>query len=109
MGVRPPANDTEEQPDVIEFGIAALDAQLDRLDPTFPTTADRLVADYGDVSVPINAAGNEITLREALDQTAVQRFETERELLDTLHPVFEQRRQNTSRGYLSQLRSLLPF
>ena len=109
MGVRPPSNENEEQPEVIEFGIAALDARLDRLDLSFPTTADRLVSDYGDVRVPVDAAGNEITLREALEETAVQEFETERELLDILHPVFEQRRQNSSRGVLSQLRSLFPF
>jgi hypothetical protein len=109
MGVRPPSNENEEQPEVIEFGIAALDAQLDRLDLAFPTTADRLAAEYGDVSVPVDATGNEITLREALEETAVQEFETERELLDILHPVFEQRRQNSSRGVLSQLRSLFPF
>jgi hypothetical protein len=109
MAARPPSDDTTDEPDVIEFGIAALDARLDRLDPTFPTTADRLVADYGDVSVPVDAAGNEITLREALEQTSVQEFDTERELLDVLHPVFEQRRQGSSRGILSQLRALLPF
>jgi hypothetical protein len=107
--MRPPANETEEQPDVIEFGIAALDARLDRLEPTFPTTADRLAADYGDLSVPVDAAGTEITLRDALGETTVQEFETERELLDVLHPVFEQRRQRSSRGYLAQLRALLPF
>jgi hypothetical protein len=99
----------EEEPDVIEFGIAALDARLEQADVTFPTTADRLVAEYGDLSVPIDAAGTEIRLAEALDQTTVQEFETEEELLEVLHPVFEQRRQGSSRGYLSQLRALLPF
>jgi hypothetical protein len=109
MGVRPPTDETGETPDVIEFGIAALDARLEQLDVTFPTTADELVAEYGDVSVPVDAAGTEITLETALDQTAVREFETERELLDVLHPVFEQRRQGASRSYLTQLRSLLPF
>jgi hypothetical protein len=109
MAARPPTDDTTDEPDIIEFGIAALDARLDQLDTSFPTTADVLVREYGDVSVPVDAAGNEITLREAMEQTAVQEFETERELLDVLHPVFEQRRQNSSRGYLSQLRALLPF
>jgi len=109
MGVRPPSDDMDDEPDVIEFGIAALDARLEQLDVTFPATADELVAEYGDVRVPVDAAGTEITLATALEQTTRREFETERELLDVLHPVFEERRQGSSRGYLSQLRSLLPF
>lgn len=109
MGVRPPSDDIEEQPDVVEFGIAALDARLERLDVEFPTDADTLRAEYGDLTVPIDAAGTEITLREALDETPKVEFETEPELLDVLHPVFEERRQSASRSVLTQLRSLLPF
>ena len=82
MGVRPPSDDMDDEPDVIEFGIAALDARLEQLDVTFPTTAEELVAEYGDVRVPIDAAGTEITLAAALEKTAQQEFETERELLD---------------------------
>jgi hypothetical protein len=99
----------DDEPDVIEFGIAALDARLEQRDVTFPTTAGELVAEYGDVSVPVDAAGTEVTLATALEKTAQQEFETERELLDVLHPVFEDYRKDSSRGYLSQLRALLPF
>ncbi len=110
MGVRPPNNDDiEEGPDIVEFGIAALDAELDQRDLEFPTDTESLRREHGDLTVPIDAAGTEITLADALDRTAVERFETERELLDVLHPVFEQQRQETSRGILRQLRGLLPF
>ena len=109
MGVRPPSNDTDETPDVIEFGIAALDARLEEFDVQFPTTAQQLVEECGNLTVPVDAAGTEITLRDALEETPQQEFQTEQELLDVLHPVFEQRRQGSSRGYLSQLRALLPF
>ena len=109
MGVRPPSDEMDDEPDVIEFGIAALDARLEQLDVTFPTTAEELVAEYGDVSVPVDAAGTEITLAAALEKTAQQEFQTERELLDVLHPIFEEHRKGSSRGYLSQLRALLPF
>ena len=109
MGVRPPSDDVEEEPDVIEFGIAALDARLEEVNVTFPTTAETLVAEYGDLTVPVDAAGTEITLESALDEIPTREFETEQELLDVLHPVFEQRRQRASRSVLSQLRALLPF
>ena len=42
MGVRPPTNDTDDEPDVIDFGIAALDARLEDRDVSFPTTAGDL-------------------------------------------------------------------
>lgn len=109
MGVRPPSDDIEEEPDVIEFGIAALDARLEHVDVSFPVTAEELTDEHGDLSVPTDAAGTEITLATALDKTAKQKFGTERELLDVLHPVFEEHRQDSSRRYLSQLRALLPF
>lgn len=109
MGVRPPSDDTDDEPDVIEFGIAALDARLEQLDVAFPVTAEELVANHGEMSIPVDAAGTEITLATALEKTSKQKFETERELLDVLHPVFEEHRKDSSRRYLSQLRALLPF
>jgi hypothetical protein len=109
MGVRPPDDDVDDGPDVVEFGIAALDAELQRRDLQYPVEADSLRENHGTVTVPVDAAGTEIQLAEALEEAPVQRFESERELLDVLHPVFEQYRQERSRSFLRQLRALLPF
>jgi len=109
MGVQPPANDLEEEPDVIEFGIAALDARLEELDVSFPSEAERLREEYGSVTVPIDAAGSEITLADALDGTDQREFDSEQDLLNALHPVFEERREKASRSVLARLRALVPF
>lgn len=108
MGVQPPSDGVEE-PDVVEFGIAALDAKLESRDVTFPIEADRLRREHGDLSVPIDAAGHEIALEEAVDRTDQPRFDSEGDLLDALHPIFEAERQAVSRSLLAQLRGLLPF
>ncbi|MFB6118981.1 hypothetical protein [Halosegnis sp.] len=108
MGVRPPADDTtDEEPDALAFGIAALDAHLDAA--TFPATAGELTDQLGDPAVPYDAAGNEIRLSEALRETDRERFETEQELLNALHPVFERHRERASSSIVAQLRGLLPF
>jgi hypothetical protein len=109
MGVQPPANDVEEEPDVIEFGIAALDARLEELDVSFPARAERLSEEHGSVTVPVDAAGSEITLADALDGTDRQRFDSEQDLLNALHPVFEERREKATRSVLARLRALVPF
>jgi len=109
MGVQPPSDDIDDGPDVVEFGIAALDAQITDLDIEFPVATETLVSQYGDVSIPIDAAGTELTLREVLDEVPRERFENEQELLNTLHPVFEAKREQSSRSIIAQLRSLVPF
>jgi len=109
MGVQPPSNDMDDGPDVVEFGIAALDAQLTEVSVTFPIDSETLASEYGDVRIPIDAGGTELRLADALAEIPEQRFETERELLNQLHPVLEEHRQNTSRSILSQLRALVPF
>ncbi len=109
MGVQPPSNDIEEQPDVIEFGIAALDARLEELDVSFPADADRLRREYGTLSVPVDAAGTEITLADALAGADRQQFDSEQDLLNALHPVFEERREKSSRSVIARLRALVPF
>jgi hypothetical protein len=109
MGVQPPSNDIDEGPDVIEFGIAALDARLEELDVSFPTDAESLRSEYGSLAVPIDAAGTEITLVDALEATDQKEFDTEQDLLNALHPVFERRREKASRSLLAQLRALVPF
>jgi len=108
MGVRPPADDTDE-PDVIEFGIAALDARLTDIEISYPATADEVRDAAGHVEVPFDAAGHTVTVADALGETGVRRFENEHELLDALHPVFERKREATSNSILSQLRALVPF
>jgi len=107
MGVRPPQADSSDEPDTLAFGIAALDAHLD--DATFPATAEELTRQLGDPSVPYNATGNEIHLSEALAAASRDRFETEQELLNALHPVFERQRERSSSSLVARLRGLLPF
>jgi hypothetical protein len=109
MGVQPPSNDVGDEPDVIEFGIAALDARFEDLDVSFPADADGLRREYGSLTVPIDAAGTEITLGDALEATDREEFDSEQDLLNALHPVFEAQRERASRSLLAQLRALLPF
>ncbi|WP_254274278.1 hypothetical protein [Haloarcula marina] len=108
MGVRPPANDSDE-PDVIEFGIAALDARLADVDVEYPTDAEAVSERLGHVEIPYDATGHTVTLDEALGEATVKRYDDEQELLNALHPVFERKRQAAANSILSQLRSLVPF
>ncbi|MFB6083054.1 MAG: hypothetical protein ABEJ94_02275 [Halorientalis sp.] len=108
MGVRPPQQDDDE-PDAIEFGIAALDARLSDAGVAFPADKERIVAALGDREIPYNAAGNEITVAEAIDRSGKEYFESEQELLNALHPVFEDMRESASSSVLMQLKALVPF
>ncbi|WP_135820707.1 hypothetical protein [Halostella litorea] len=107
MGVRPPANDSSDEPEAIEFGIAAVDARLDEADVTFPATREDLVAAL-DSEVPYDAKGRSIPLADAIDETGRREFDSEVDLLDELHPVFEERRASPV-GLLDQVRAILPF
>ncbi|WP_436924280.1 hypothetical protein [Halosimplex amylolyticum] len=109
MGVRPPSNDVDEEPDVVEFGIAALDARVADADLDFPVSATELEAQFGDTAVPYDAAGNEMSFSEALAETDRESFDSEADLLNALHPVFERKRQAASTSLLKQLRGLVPF
>ncbi len=109
MGVQPPSDGVDEAPDVVEFGIAALAAKLDARDVSYPITAAALAESHGQLSVPVDASGNEVTLETVLERCDQQQFGSERELLDALHPVFEAEREAVSRSILAQLRSLVPF
>lgn len=109
MGVRPPSDGTDDEPDVVEFGIAALDARLEGRDVSFPASATDLEAAHGDIRVSVDPAGHEITLREALAECESARFDSRQELLNALHPVFERKREKYSGGVLGTLRSLVPF
>lgn len=105
MGVRPPQDDAAE-PDSLAFGIAALAERLDRSEVSYPVDAEELIRALGDPKVPYDPAGNEVALSTALSELQKSRFESERELLDMLHPVFEERRRSAPAGLLGRLRSL---
>jgi len=109
MGVRPPTDDVEEEPDVVEFGIAALDARLESADVSFPTTASELDDRFGHTDIPYDAAGNTMAFSDALAAADREQFESEQDLLNALHPVFENKRQAASTSIVSRLRALVPF
>lgn len=109
MGVRPPPDDMGGEPDVVTFGIAALDGRLDDAEIDFPASSDDLRRALGNQEVPYDAAGHTVSLEWALESAAVDQFETRQDLLNALHPVFEERRANTSTGVIAQLRTFLPF
>lgn len=109
MGVRPPSNDVDDEPDVIEFGIAALDARLEKKNVSYPVSVDELTAEYGQMDIPFDASGHSITLRKALREVNQQEFESQQDLLNALHPIFERKREAMSNSIISQLRALVPF
>ncbi|ELZ26396.1 hypothetical protein C474_19649 [Halogeometricum pallidum JCM 14848] len=108
MAARPPPQGGDE-PDTLEFGIAALAEDLSKADVSYPVTDDELVRRLDDVAVPYNAAGGTVRLSEALESVPQSRFASKAELLDQLHPVFEEYRRSSSNNILGQLRALLPF
>lgn len=108
MGVRPPTNETSE-PDVIEFGIAAVDARLDERDLSFPADRETVRSAFRGVSVPYDASGSTVAFETILDEVEADRFEDEQALLNALHPVFEEYRESKTPSFLQGIRSLLPF
>jgi hypothetical protein len=109
MAARPPRDDGDSDPEAVEFGIAALDARLDRADVDFPAQRADLQRRLGETSVPYDASGNEVDLATVLSRVDRGRFEDEQELLNALHPVFETLRTERSRSVVGQVRALLPF
>jgi len=109
MGVRPPANDVEDEPDAIEFGIAALDARLEDRNVAFPASKTDLQAAHGNIRIAVSPGGSKVTLAEVLDEVERDSFDSRQELLNELHPVFEQKRERLSGGVVGWLRSLVPF
>ena len=109
MGVRPPSNDIDDEPDTTEFGIAALDARIEEMNVSFPVTAEELETEYGDVRIPVDPSGNEIRLGEVIAGVDQTEFSSETELQRALSPVFEEKRKRASRSIVGRLRSLLPF
>lgn len=108
MAARPPSTDDEE-PDTIEFGIAAVDARVSEADVSFPATDQDIVDALSNDSIPYNSHGYTVSLRDALDETGRTEFESEQDMLNALYPVFEERRNSTSVGLLAQVRAMLPF
>jgi hypothetical protein len=108
MAARPPQNDTSD-PDVIEFGIAALSARLDEAGVEFPTTSRTLLAAVDNTAIPIDSSGNTLELEQALDRLPQEQFDSQSALLDMLHPVFEEHRKATGNSVIGRLRALLPF
>ena len=109
MGVQPPSDGVPEEPDVVEFGIAALDAKLEGREVAYPINSETLARRHGDLRIPVDAAGHEVTLEAALEECSEREFDSEQDLLEALHPVFEAEREAVSRSLLAQLRSLVPF
>jgi hypothetical protein len=110
MSVRPPADDDlDDEPDTVAFGIAALDARLDSAEIDFPADAGAVRTAVGDEEVPYNASGSTMTVATALDRANAEHFENEQDLLNALHPVFEQARESNRTGLLGRLRSFVPF
>ena len=108
MGARPPQNDSSE-PEVIEFGIAALSARLDEANVEFPATSSELCAAVDDTAIPVDGTGSTVDLQEALDRVPQDQFDNESTLLDLLHPVFEEHRAKAGDSVFGRLRTLLPF
>ena len=106
MAARPPSNDLDDEPETVEFGIVALEARVEERDISFPISASELRAAHGDVQLAVDPSGTEMRLDTAIATCEKEHFETEQELLNAMHPVFEQHR---SSGLLGRLRALLPF
>lgn len=109
MAARPPSNDIDDEPDIVEFGIVELDAAVEDWNVSFPTSARTLEKNYGDEEVTVDPAGHTMTLDEALSRCHRDTFNDKQDLLNALHPVFESERERLSNSLLKQLRALLPF
>ena len=105
MAAPPPQNDADLA--AITFGIAAMDEVLDEASISFPADASELQTAIGDREVPYDPKGNTVTFETVLEKTGQRRFESRRELLNALHPVFEELRRGGGIG--AWLQSLLPF
>lgn len=102
----PPPDDDLDEPDAVEFGIAALDAHLDDADLSFPATAEEVTAALDDPEVAYGPTSGSVRLSTVLERVEQDRFESSQDLLDATHPEFERLRQRGG-GLLAWLRSLL--
>ncbi len=109
MGVRPPSGGTDDEPESVEFGIAAVDARLRDVELSFPADREEVLATLGDAHVPYDVDGSDVRLGTLIADVERERFESRQELLNELHPRFERYREQRSGGVIGRLRSLLPF
>ncbi|GAB3028977.1 DUF5789 family protein [Natronobiforma cellulositropha] len=109
MGVRPPTNGGDDDAGGIEFGIAALEPHLETADLSFPATRADVAAALGETAVAYDVHGNTVEVGEILEQVDQAEFSSEIDLLNALHPAFEEYRKRHGRGVIGQVRSLLPF
>ena len=86
--------------------IAAATAPMSRR--RFLSASAASVAETAEAAAERGEDGREAA-SEALDEMHFDRFETEQELLNALHPIFERYRERSAGGILAQLRSMLPF
>jgi hypothetical protein len=108
MGVRPPADDEEDEPVTVAFGIAAVDDRLEGLEVSFPASASEVRDAVGDVEVPYDTRGHTVSLAEVVAACDRSEFEDEQEFLNALHPVFERKRQEGA-GVWERVRRLFGF
>jgi len=109
MGVRPPPSNSDEGPDVIEFGIAEVAAELDGGDFSFPATGEEVVQALSNPRIKYDAKGHTVALSEAVAEVERDRFNDEQEFLNALHPVFEQYRHSRTPGVIERVRAALPL
>jgi hypothetical protein len=102
--MRPPQNESSE-PDTIEFGIAALNARIDDSGVSFPATAGEVVESVQTADIPYDGSGNTIHLGEVLSQAGQQEFDNQTELLNTVHPIFEEKRANSAPGFIERIKN----
>jgi hypothetical protein len=109
MGARPPTDDIDDEPTTVEFGIAALEARIERREVSFPVSVAELEEVYGDMRVPVDPAGNEVALGRVLEKCNRVEFDSKQEMLNVLHPIFEAERESGAGSIFGRLRSLVPF
>lgn len=102
----PPPQDESDDIDVVAFGIAVVNHELDDADITFPADRQEIIRAMGDPDVPYDSHGRSISLSEAIEQSGRTTFEDRRDFLNALHPVFEAKR--ASGGFGDWLRSIFP-
>ena len=108
MGVRPPSSGSDDELDAIEFGIAAVDARLERTDLSFPAAKTDVDAELGDERVPYDVHGNTVSIGDVLERVDRTEFESRDQLLNDLHPHFETYRRKSG-GIVGRIRRLLPL
>ncbi|WP_158056368.1 hypothetical protein [Halorussus halophilus] len=108
MGVRPPTSDSGGT-EAIEFGIAELAAELDRADASFPATGEEIVRATENPRIDYDANGHAVALADALAEADSDHFESQRQLLNELHPVFEEYRTTRSPSLVERMRAMLPY